>query len=804
MAEHDQQASWQIGDWIADPSDDSLTRDRTVVKIEPRLMQLLVCLARSAPQVVSIERLLTEVWSGVIVGSASVYQSVSQLRKVLGDTEAEPRYVETVARKGYRLIAPVRQLTAPAPAAADTATPPAGNSRARRPRLLGAGALITIAVAVLAWWWTQREAPAADSVVVLPFVDLSEDQSERPFCDGLTEEVSNWVAQLPAVNVVARTSAFAYRDKQQDVRQIGRQLGATHALEGSVRRDGDDLRVTIKLVATRTGFQVWAESYDTANTSILKVQEEIARAVATNLEVRMTADSLQTMAARRTVSDNAERMYLIARHHRQQSTRANNDQAIELFKTAIQADPDFALAYTGLASAYLDERYFSGRPVAEIAAQAEPLLAKAASLQPQLPDIYVVRAALETEKSQPEAARRNLLQAIRLNRNSVPAISELGYLQLISGEPRDALQQYTRAALLDPVNGNVHAQRCLALQDLAQFEEAAGACERARAIEPQSEWPFTATALLASARGRIDEALQWNRAALQRSPNLTSALVQRGEWLLMLGLTDQAHGEYQKAAESVAGDVWRNAHVLNLGFRLALARAGITELRARIAATPVDPGTAPEIKLLLAEASLIADDAPRARQWLDSALADKTLAPTALGSPWSARTGDTYQLAAAMIKARTGDAAGAAAHLAELTKLLDRMTAAGMRRYGLEELRAKVATQRANPDEAIRALRAAASLGWPGERRARVEPYFAALRDRNDYQEIIRRVAASNDAMRRRVATATTSRSWAMRWQRVAGTTAAFVDRHQHAVNDVADDAESHGPHHRRFAVRRR
>jgi outer membrane PBP1 activator LpoA protein len=132
-------------------------------------------------------------------------------------------------------------------------------------------------------------------------------------------------------------------------------------------------------------------------------------------------------------------------------------------------------------------------------------------------------------------------------------------------------------------------------------------------------------------------------------------------------------------------------------------------------------------------------------------LADMTLAPTVLGSPWSARTGDTFQLAAAMVKARNGDTAGAAAHLAELTKLLDRMSAAGVRRYGLEELRAKIAAQRADPDAAIRALRAAASLGWPGERRARIEPYFAALRDRNDYQEIIRRVAESNDAMRTRL-----------------------------------------------------
>lgn len=638
MTEEPQRASWQIGDWIADPSDDSLTREQMVIRIEPRLMQLLVCLAQSAPQVVSMERLLTEVWSGVVVGSASVYQSVSQLRKTLGDTETEPRYIETVARKGYRLIAPVRRLAAPVPGATDTAVLTPAGTGARRFMLAGVGALIVIAAAGLWWWRSNSEAPIADSVVVLPFVDLTSDQSERPFCDGLTEEVSNWVGQLPAVNVVARTSAFSYRDKQQDVREIGRQLGTTHALEGSVRRQGNDLRVTIKLVATRTGFQVWAETYDTANTNILEVQEEIARAVATNFEVRMTEDSLQSMAARRTVSDKAERMYLTARHHRQQSTRANNDQAIQLYKSAIEEDPNFALAYTGLAAAYLDERYFSGRPVAEIAADAEPLLAKAEKLQPKLPDIYVVRGALESEKSQPEAARRNLLQAIRLNSNSVPAMSELGYLYLTSGEPREALKNYTRAVLLDPINGNLQAQRCLALQDLAQYDEAARACERARALDAQSEWPFTATAMLADARGRIDEALQWNKAALERSPNLTADLRQRGEWFLTLGLTDQAQSEYQKAIESVAGDARQETHLLNLGLRIAFARGGAAALRAEIAATRIEPTTAPEIKLLVAEAALFVNDAALARHLIDSVLADKTLTPTVLGSPWAART----------------------------------------------------------------------------------------------------------------------------------------------------------------------
>ena len=767
MVDQKQAACWQIGEWHADPSDDSLTRDGATVKIEPRVMQLLVALAEAAPQVVSIERLLTEVWSGVVVGSASVYQSISQLRKILGDTEAEPRYIETVARKGYRLIAPVSRLQSPGVAANDGQAPESSSPAthvltAVRPRARGRIPVAIGAMAVLLasglWWQFQYRSPAADSIVVLPFIDLTSDHSELPFCDGLTEEVSNWLAQLPGLSVVARTSAFAYRNKQADVREIGRQLGTTHALEGSVRREGDDLRITIKLIATSNGFQVWAESYDTARSDILKVQEDIARAVATNLEVRMTQDTFQALAARRTVSDRAQRLYLTARHHRQQSTRANNDQAIALYKSAIQEDPNFALAYTALAAAYLDERYFSGRPVADIAADAEPLLAKAEQLQPRLPDIYVVRGALETEKSRPDAAKRNLLQAIRLNANSAPALGELGLLYLTSGEPRAALKHYTRAALLDPIDDYLQAQRCMSLQDLAQIDQAARACERARALNPRAEWPLMASARLAEARGRIDEALAWNQAALERSADLTADLVQRGEWLLILGLTQPAQQQYQKALDSIAGAGNRDARLLQLGFRVAYASGGLTSLRAAIAATPSDAAIAPDIKLVVAEAALVAGDALLARRLVDSALADARLRPEVLGRPWSARSGESFLLAAAAAKARTGDAAGAERHLAELTKLLDRLTAAGIRRYGLEELRAKVAALRGDQDGAMRALQVAADLGWPGERRAQTEPYLAALRERGDFQRLIKRVILSNDAMQQRVVSQTAPR----------------------------------------------
>src|SRR4051812_39246264 len=180
----------QIGDWLVDPRDDSLTRGAERVKIEPRTMRLLMRLAQSPGTVLSQEELLESVWAGVVVGTASVYQSMSQLRKVLGDSEDPPRYIETVARKGYRLIARVTSRPAIAAAAARTVdAPPVDESAAKpAPHQLGWVAIAaTAAVAVMAAVW--RFAPQLDSIpevasiVVLPFVDLTSGQSEQIFCD---------------------------------------------------------------------------------------------------------------------------------------------------------------------------------------------------------------------------------------------------------------------------------------------------------------------------------------------------------------------------------------------------------------------------------------------------------------------------------------------------------------------------------------------------------------------------------------------------------------------------------------------
>jgi eukaryotic-like serine/threonine-protein kinase len=627
--------------------------------------------------------------------------------------------------------------------------------RARPGVLLGAVILVAVAAVGLTYvldrWWVSRhsvvvEAAAAQTAIaVLPFVDLSVGKTEQPICDGITEEISNWLAQIPMLRVVARSSAFAFRDRQTDVREIGRQLGTTHVLEGSLRRAGNLMRVTVQLIATRDGYNVWSGSYDTATTNVFQVQEEVARAVASNLELRLTGAAIASQGERRSSSAQAYATYLIARHHQQQRSKQDNERAIELYREALRLDPKFALAQVGLAYAYLNQGYFNDRPIADIARDAAPLLEQAAQQAPRLADVYVVRGALETELLQHDAALRDLHHAEELNPNSREAASELGFYYLVNGQPRDALRYYSNAAELDPLDYNLAAQRCTALTDLGQFAGAAAACDRSRNLNPQSPWPYSVASDLEEARGRLIEALHWNSIALVRSTTAQELYAQRGGWLLTLGLPDRARATYD-AALLATGDASASSTLTWLGLVSAYTGGGLRGLHQRIASQKLSEASDPDVLFELADVELLAGEPQAARGFVDRALASPDLRPDDLASPWLARKGHAYLLIVAAAHQATGDAAGAAGHLAALTALLERLTAAGMRRHGVYELQAKVAALRGDPEAAMRALQRAADEGWRGVWFAEHEPYLAALRTRADYRALLRRLRADNEA----------------------------------------------------------
>jgi len=285
-------------------------------------MRVLVCLAEHAGEVVSIEDLLKHVWSDVTVAPDSVYQAVTSLRRVLGDDPKQPTYIETVPRLGYRMVAPVSPWVAQSngklgslgawdsghPAPAPNHAPVRGPWR-RTGLLWAAGVAVGLAFVVVFLFYgrlgNNKQAappgtvpPPPKSIAVLPFLDLTDEMSEEPFADGMTEELIDKLSKIPDLRVPPPTSSFYFKGKlwprshgtpQVTIADVAKTLGVTYVLDGSVRKSGGRLRVDARLIRADNGYVVWSEIYDRPFNDILMVQDDIAGEVTKALRASIEA-----------------------------------------------------------------------------------------------------------------------------------------------------------------------------------------------------------------------------------------------------------------------------------------------------------------------------------------------------------------------------------------------------------------------------------------------------------------------------------------------------------------------------------
>ena len=275
----------RIGAWCVDPKSGQMSRDGESVRVEARTLRLLLCLAERPGEVVSIDDLLNQVWTGVVVTPDSVYQAVASLRRLLGDDPKQPTYIATVPRLGYRMVA--------------TVTPWVNEEPLVVPSRRAYGAWRTVVVALCAvlaavlLFKSERNAHSPTmtavpgrSVAVLPFLDLTtQAMSEEYFADGMTEELIDRLSKVPDLRVPSPTSSFYFKGKRATVADIARSLGVAYVLDGSVRQSDTKLRVATRLVRAADGYVAWSETYDRPIGDKLWIQDDIASEVTKALRV---------------------------------------------------------------------------------------------------------------------------------------------------------------------------------------------------------------------------------------------------------------------------------------------------------------------------------------------------------------------------------------------------------------------------------------------------------------------------------------------------------------------------------------
>ena len=522
---------YRVGNLRVDVGRQRVMREDAEIPLPKLSFDMLLVLIHAAPDIVSNDELMLRVWPGLIVSPETVNQRIKLLRDALGDDARNPRYIAGLRSRGYRLIGPVADaaLDQPAPitqaeagsivrqsvspAAKDsepnaelapaTIDPGPGSRFVRlRAWIFLALAGIGLAILLVAGILGQRrsavmpssvsqtsvtvEGLSTRSVAVLPFENMSVEQSDDYIGLGLAEMVLNRLSAVPALLVIARTSSFGFRAKNVDAREVGRKLNARYLVEGSVQRVGQRLRVAAQLVDAQSGRQFKALQFDRDFADIFKVQDEIAEQVAAALEVSLGGLDTHRPDQARNVEFDAYLAYLQGRALLAHWRVADSAPAIESFSRAIAIDPNFAAAYTGLAQAQLQSAALEGKYDPLTLPHAATLVDKALALDGSLGEAYVMRAQLEAERDA-AGAEADFRKGLALSPSFGAGYAT--FAETLSGwnRPEEALQMIDRAILVDPLAPRHYYLKGLLLsfrEDAASMNEAEALMLRVLEIDP--------------------------------------------------------------------------------------------------------------------------------------------------------------------------------------------------------------------------------------------------------------------------------------------------------------------------------
>jgi TolB-like protein/DNA-binding winged helix-turn-helix (wHTH) protein/Tfp pilus assembly protein PilF len=512
----------RIGEWRVDGAREQISRDGKTVKLERRSMQLLLCLAEHAGQILSVDQLLDRVWVGVVVTPDSVYQAIASLRRTLGDDPKKPTYISSIPRRGYSLVAHVAPWSdPPEPTSSDSPTvaldqAPAAfglsRTRARGWRV----AIATFCAALilsLGYLVVESHRPLKPiplkSIAVLPFVDLSEKKDQEYFADGMAEEIIDRLVKIPDLRVPARTSSFYFKGTPTKVAVIAAELGVANVLEGSVRKSGNRVRVVAQLVRADNGYQVWSQSYDRELRDIFAVQDEIATAVATALQISLAGGPL-TRERGGTRNLEAYQLYLRAESAvTVDSTEATIKSAQNMLRQAVELDPNFGLAWTLLASMSVALVDNSDLSPAEGYEDAQRLATHAIKLSPSVAEPHAILAYLYRTRDWNWAAAGAELRLALSADPADPVSLMLDGVLAISLRQLDKAERQLRAAVdRDPLFNYANFNLANVLYLRGQYSQAEVIFRRLLEISPDFKWtrPYLAKTLLA--RGNASAALE--------------------------------------------------------------------------------------------------------------------------------------------------------------------------------------------------------------------------------------------------------------------------------------------------------
>ena len=556
------------------------------LRLQGQPIQVLAILLQSAGSLVTREELRSQLWSAdtFVDFDHSLHNAIARIREVLGDSAENPKYVETLPRRGYRFVGKVEEVQAPSPGKQNGTKTVAENNKKsadaapavpkRRGKLLLAPFACGM-IALTAWLaWNHYSLPAETrpirSLAVLPMQNFSGDPAQEYFADGMTEELITELSRIHAIKVISRTSVMEYKGTKKHLPQIARELGVDGILEGSVRREGDQVRITVQLLDGPNDRHLWSEDYQREIRGILNLQTEMAQSIARQIRIEVTPQQEARARSGRAVNPEAYEAYLRGRSYITSASLTVQDlqTAQPYFEEAIRKDPGFALGYVGLADCYVYLAFYHQISPASARGPAREALRKAMELDDSVGEAHETLAVLHWyEDWDWAAAEREFDSALALAPNFGCAHLLHGHFLAWKGKRPEALAEIARSGELDP--GYSFAASESAVYDrLRDYPALLAASRRELAANPSESAGHFFLGRAYEGLGKRAEAIPEYQKAMAMTGRDQDALAALGHVYAVMGKRDEARKVIQELE-------LRSQHAYVSPYMLASVYAGL-------------------------------------------------------------------------------------------------------------------------------------------------------------------------------------------------------------------------------------
>ncbi len=542
-----------------DVSNRTLLRDGAPVFLQAKAFDMLVALIESGGQLTAKDELFSRVWPDQTVEESNLTVQVSAIRRALGDNKDDPHYIITVPGHGYRFGGTLLRLNGTVQNAELGGSTSSANDlivkieRHRKSAAIALAVLLMAAAAMALFWYFPRvQKTEIHSIAILPFTNVGADPEAEYLSDGLSESLINSLSSLPKLRVTARTTAFTFKGRSVDPREVGRTLGVDALLTGQVTQRGDALSIQVDLIRVSDGSQLWGEHYQRKFSDILSMQDEIAREISAKMKLKLTGEEEQRLSEQYTKNVEAYQLYLKGRYFWNKVTEDSVTKSIECFNQAIDKDPNFALAYAGLADSYILDSFIGMVSPAESYGKAKAPAIRALEIDNNLGDAHATLALILTWYEWNWAAGESeFKRAVELSPNSATAHQAYGRALYMIGRFDESLAELKRAKDLDPLSIIIDADLESVFFFSRRYDEAIKQNRKILDMDSRFVFAYIDLSIALEKSGKSQEAI----TELQKALSLES---ENPFVLSLIGYTYARMGESEKA-----GDILRQLKELS-------------------------------------------------------------------------------------------------------------------------------------------------------------------------------------------------------------------------------------------------